>query len=203
MKLVKRKLSFLLVLALLVSMLLPIMSASAEVPSELNIAIDQQTILSPDTYNRENNSNLSQLDENLNKKVNSNEQESTSQNVIQDNSNNIEPQSLGLIIKKAAEYIIKKLGPKVKDQIWPKVKNKLDDIIETYNDLSVKGPGSGERVFALVSKKKGEVFRLDAKLLKKNDGYYLYVHYHSTPDMSDHHDIATIYIGKNKPPGFN
>ncbi|MED3501475.1 YpjP family protein [Brevibacillus agri] len=44
--------------------------------------------------------------------------------------------------------------------------------------------------------------RLDAKLLKKPDGYYLWVHYHITPDMSEHHDIAEIYMGKNKPAGW-
>ncbi|MBY0054275.1 hypothetical protein H7K32_21940, partial [Brevibacillus agri] len=40
------------------------------------------------------------------------------------------------------------------------------------------------------------------ELLKKPDGYYLWVHYHITPDMSEHHDIAEIYMGKNKPAGW-
>lgn len=86
--------------------------------------------------------------------------------------------------------------------MWPAVKSKLDDIMAKYNDLSINGPSKGEQVFEIVSKKHGAVFRLDATLLKKYDGYYLYVHYHTPPDMSKHHDIATVYIGKNKPPGY-
>ncbi|QHZ59010.1 MULTISPECIES: YpjP family protein [Brevibacillus] len=105
------------------------------------------------------------------------------------------------IIVSAAGYAVKKLGKKVADDVWPVVKKKLDDLLEKAEDISIKGPGGGERVFAIFDKNK-EIFRLDAKLLKKPDGYYLWVHYHITPDMSEHHDIAEIYMGKNKPAGW-
>ncbi|MBY0088997.1 YpjP family protein [Brevibacillus brevis] len=105
------------------------------------------------------------------------------------------------IIIKAAEFAVKKLGKKIADDVWPVVKKKLDDLLESAKDLSVKGPGGGERVFAIFSDKT-EIFRLDAKLLKKSDGYYLWVHYHIRPNMEDHHDIANIYMGKDKPGGW-
>ncbi|WP_459910784.1 YpjP family protein [Desulfotomaculum defluvii] len=67
-------------------------------------------------------------------------------------------------------------------------------------------PGSGGRVFKLVSKKQGEVFRFDVDLLKKYNGYYIYPHYHVKPNLNDHHSLisgdGTIYWGKDKPPGF-
>jgi hypothetical protein len=109
--------------------------------------------------------------------------------------------STATLVKRVIEFIISKVGPKVKEKIWPVVKDKVDDVLKAAKGISIKGPGSGERVFAIY-KNKVEVFRLDATLLKKYDGYYIYVHYHASPKMSNHHDISTFYLGKNKPRGW-
>jgi hypothetical protein len=124
--------------------------------------------------------------------------------------NDIEIQGLPAVVVAALAWVAKKLVVKVFNKVWPIIKDKLTkvvkDVANKYNDLSVKGPGGGETVFSLESKKHGQVFRFDVKLLKKPDGYYIWPHYHIKPNLGDHHDLAPgdgyIYWGKDKPPGF-
>ena len=81
----------------------------------------------------------------------------------------------------------------------------MEDVVKKYNDLTIKGPSGGETIFALNSKKYGQVFRFDIKLRKTpKKEYYIIPHYHVKPDLSKHFYIPEdgIYWGKNKPPGF-
>ena len=220
MRAVKQKISIILIFVFIANLLLPVMGFAAEtnnpvIPNELTNNSSEQILLSPDTTSWGNQAGTAQSNGSSNSQSDDKEKEITElileneQNVIKENSGNVETQFWQKLLASAIAYVVKKLAPKVYAKVWPVIKNKVtklvEDVSKKYNDLYVVGP-YGTRVFKLVSKKYGEVFRFDIELLTRYDGYYIYPHYHIKPNIDDHNKLVPgdgyIYWGKNKPPGL-
>ena len=217
MRKVKRKISYLLILVLLVNLLLPGMGAFAAESTNDFVVLggNEQNLISLDASNWGDQTSTPGSNADANRQSDDNKEEAIGNQILDSNNeameNDIEIQAIQIpaIVVAALAYVAKKLSVKVFKKVWPIIKSKLTtvakDIANKYNDLSVVGPGGG-RVFKLVSKKYGEVFRFDIELLKRYDGYYIYPHYHSKPNLSKHNPLAPgdgyIYWGKDNPPGF-
>jgi hypothetical protein len=117
--------------------------------------------------------------------------------------------------KQGAEKFGMRIAPKINkqytEQIVPVFAQAVKDIGDVHNPLWIRqldvthapASGFGERIMHVYNKQTGkEVLKLHVRRDHPPlDGYYFNFHYHTALDgFQKHHEIKTIYWGKNMPP---
>lgn len=209
MKSVKKKLSLLLVLVLLVNMLLPGMSALAVegnnsvVLSELNNASSEHTLLSPDTSNQGNQNGTPHSSPRADLRENSAGGQIGNERYVQ-------PQNAANIIRLILQAM-RAIGP-VGSRVWSKVKPWVDEAINNIQKYTLDGPGGG-RIFQVRDRRTNYIyFRLDYHTIRSSNAFLHFhqgssdVHYIIWPQPTQQQwqtwnrfGIKAIYVGEEIP----
>lgn len=128
---------------------------------------------------------------------------------------------LSEIYKQAESQSYLKFGSKIKpiihdefkDIILPKMESVIEDVLEDYPENQLRylavselpGSGNTERIFHIIDMKNNQdIIRFHVrKDHPPQAGYWYNFHYHTYHDhFETHHELGSIYWGKNTPPNW-
>ncbi|MCO7127295.1 YpjP family protein [Sporolactobacillus shoreicorticis] len=112
---------------------------------------------------------------------------------------------------KFGSRITERINPQYRNQIIPAFAQAVHEISDVHSNAWIReldvthspAQGLGERIMHVYNRQSGkEVLKLHVRRDHPPlDGYYFNFHYHTAlDDFQQHHEIKTIYWGKNMPP---